>query len=139
VGSSSRKIEFQNFVGSERRKCGRCDYDLTGNTTGVCPECGWAIPGEDERVETFAWGAWWKHWEIEYLDRPRRKLAGIIVGTGLAVAYGLMPFFADRLRLPKEIMQMFNPLSTLVGGMIAFHLMINGYRVWKYDRQTPPK
>ena len=22
------------------RHCPRCGYDLTGNTTGVCPECG---------------------------------------------------------------------------------------------------
>ena len=22
------------------RYCGRCRYDLTGNTSGVCPECG---------------------------------------------------------------------------------------------------
>jgi len=24
--------------------CGRCGYNLTGNSSGVCPECGWAIP-----------------------------------------------------------------------------------------------
>jgi|GEM_PF-4820997 len=23
------------------KPCRRCEYDLTGNTTGVCPECGW--------------------------------------------------------------------------------------------------
>lgn len=32
----------------ERRRafgrCHQCDYDLTGNVTGVCPECGNAIP-----------------------------------------------------------------------------------------------
>jgi len=25
--------------------CRRCDYDLTGNTTGRCPECGLEIAG----------------------------------------------------------------------------------------------
>jgi hypothetical protein len=25
-------------------KCGRCEYDLTGNVSGVCPECGGPIP-----------------------------------------------------------------------------------------------
>jgi hypothetical protein len=25
-------------------RCGRCGYDLTGNTSGVCPECGAKIP-----------------------------------------------------------------------------------------------
>src|SRR5262249_20726196 len=24
--------------------CGKCNYNLTGNTTGVCPECGAAVP-----------------------------------------------------------------------------------------------
>lgn len=24
--------------------CGSCNYDLTGNTSGVCPECGAAVP-----------------------------------------------------------------------------------------------
>ena len=24
--------------------CGKCSYDLTGNVSGVCPECGTAIP-----------------------------------------------------------------------------------------------
>jgi rubrerythrin len=23
-----------------RGQCGRCGYDLTGNVSGVCPECG---------------------------------------------------------------------------------------------------
>lgn len=23
--------------------CGRCGYNLTGNVSGVCPECGWRI------------------------------------------------------------------------------------------------
>jgi hypothetical protein len=26
--------------------CGRCGYDLTGNTSGVCPECGWKLPNK---------------------------------------------------------------------------------------------
>lgn len=24
--------------------CGICGYDLTGNVSGTCPECGWKIP-----------------------------------------------------------------------------------------------
>lgn len=132
---SSRKRELQNFVGSARQKCGRCEYDLTGNTTGICSECGWGIPGEDERVETFAWAGWWKHWEIEYLDRPRRKLAGIFIGMVLAVAYGLVPFFADRLRLPKDILAIIKPSATIIGGLIAVNLLINGYRIWKYMKR----
>jgi len=25
-------------------RCNKCDYDLTGNESGRCPECGWKIP-----------------------------------------------------------------------------------------------
>jgi len=31
---------------ADSQYCGRCDYDLTGNQSGVCPECGWQIPRE---------------------------------------------------------------------------------------------
>jgi hypothetical protein len=24
--------------------CWECEYDLTGNSSGTCPECGWKIP-----------------------------------------------------------------------------------------------
>lgn len=24
--------------------CGICEYNLTGNVSGICPECGWKIP-----------------------------------------------------------------------------------------------
>jgi len=27
-------------------QCGRCFYDLSGNTSGTCPECGTAIPAQ---------------------------------------------------------------------------------------------
>jgi len=26
--------------------CGQCGYNLTGNVSGICPECGWALPEE---------------------------------------------------------------------------------------------
>jgi hypothetical protein len=26
--------------------CGQCGYNLTGNVSGVCPECGWELPEE---------------------------------------------------------------------------------------------
>lgn len=29
--------------GRDRRRCRRCDYDLSGNTSGACPECGTAV------------------------------------------------------------------------------------------------
>ena len=30
--------------------CGGCRYDLTGNTSGVCPECGIAVPAKTEII-----------------------------------------------------------------------------------------
>jgi hypothetical protein len=33
----------------DERECAACKYDLTGNASGVCPECGQAIP-EGQRV-----------------------------------------------------------------------------------------
>lgn len=40
-------IAFLKKVGRKRRResihCSKCDYNLTGNVSGVCPECGTAI------------------------------------------------------------------------------------------------
>ena len=35
-----------------RGHCRRCDYDLTGNVSGVCPECGTAITGEQRAISS---------------------------------------------------------------------------------------
>jgi hypothetical protein len=37
-------------------RCGKCDYDLTGNLSGICPECGTMTPREARRrhLEQFA-------------------------------------------------------------------------------------
>ena len=32
--------------GKDTRSCRRCDYNLTGNISGTCPECGTAAIGE---------------------------------------------------------------------------------------------
>lgn len=43
------------FVGVQRYRhrtkrghCSKCRYDLTGNTSGLCPECGTSIPTESQ-------------------------------------------------------------------------------------------
>jgi len=33
---------------SGQARCSTCDYNLTGNTSGVCPECGTPIPQKSE-------------------------------------------------------------------------------------------
>lgn len=34
------------------RYCHVCDYNLTGNISGICPECGTAIPADPTRSQT---------------------------------------------------------------------------------------
>lgn len=33
-------------------RCNRCDYDLTGNESGVCPECGTKVPPREASPES---------------------------------------------------------------------------------------
>ncbi len=69
--------------------CGRCDYDLTGNVSGVCPECGWVIPTTLPMCENAGWHMWWKQWDISHLDDWRRSLlmtsSWMLVFLGVAV------------------------------------------------------
>ncbi|RJP32468.1 MAG: hypothetical protein C4547_13800 [Phycisphaerales bacterium] len=41
------------ILGQSRRRppneCGHCGYDLTGNVSGRCPECGRAVEREQDR------------------------------------------------------------------------------------------
>ena len=37
-------IFFADASRAREATCGQCGYDLTGNVSGVCPECGWRIP-----------------------------------------------------------------------------------------------
>lgn len=46
-GRQSRK-EIEDNYRLDPDHCGRCDYDLTGNTTGICPECGWRLTRSTE-------------------------------------------------------------------------------------------
>lgn len=44
VGWRNRRMDRTHF----RRHCKNCDYDLTGNVSGRCPECGLPIPQGNE-------------------------------------------------------------------------------------------
>ena len=39
----------QRIDGRPLNECARCGYCLTGNHSGVCPECGWRLPREYRR------------------------------------------------------------------------------------------
>jgi hypothetical protein len=77
--------ELWNFA-RNRTRCGRCEYDLTGNVTGICPECGWEIPQGKIQLESREWMLWWKGWEIDYLIDWRRSLAVTAANTFLLTA-----------------------------------------------------
>jgi hypothetical protein len=34
----------ENAYQHDPTHCGKCGYNLTGNVSGICPECGWKIP-----------------------------------------------------------------------------------------------
>lgn len=70
---SNEKDFLQNFVDNPRH-CGQCGYDLTGNVSGICPECGWKIPDENLITEDDSWAKWWNKWEIGYLEQPKKQL-----------------------------------------------------------------
>ena len=39
-------LGWRRHVRCQRRYCHKCSYSLTGNTSGVCPECGTPVPKE---------------------------------------------------------------------------------------------
>lgn len=69
--------------------CGRCEYDLTGNVSGVCPECGWEIPKEPVQYERPDWACWWKQWSIDYLEDWRRTRNSVVFWMVAFAALGI--------------------------------------------------
>ncbi|MBN1342741.1 MAG: hypothetical protein JXQ73_08690 [Phycisphaerae bacterium] len=62
--------------------CGRCGYDLTGNVSGVCPECGWRLPGPDHVWERPLEYVRLRPWRIPYLYNWRWGLFGTVLLSG---------------------------------------------------------
>lgn len=52
--------------------CWKCGYDLTGNVSGVCPECGASVPPVEAKDRNV------------YVDSARSRVASI-VGLGIVV------------------------------------------------------
>ncbi len=93
--------------------CVRCGYDLTGNASGVCPECGFGFDPTDKA----AFATWSKHW--------------IPVGAGFALAgsHFAMTLLLSKYSLSVAIRALDDPMaprSTLladVAGVLANILM----------------
>jgi len=92
--------------------CGRCEYDLTGNTTGICPECGWQLTSEPP--EKSGRGKWWSHWRVKQFADWRKPLfqCCLVMLAGLVLA-------AIGLLVTKTLLFMSVPVVLLAGIQIA--------------------
>ncbi|MGB9626729.1 MAG: hypothetical protein ACPMAQ_17895 [Phycisphaerae bacterium] len=108
--------------------CGRCGYDLTGNVTGVCSECGWAIPSSPVSSERPDWAAWWNGWRIDHLDNWKRALRQMVL---FALAFGALTTWF----LASE------NAGAIFSAFMCLHFIINILRVIHYGtdrkRQGP--
>lgn len=122
--------DAQRDYARDPRHCGRCGYDLTGNVSGTCPECGWRIePLPMLLVERPDWGLWWKQWPIEHLENPWSRLAS---AGGFAAAFlGLTIWFAVFKRTPFAIL----PAIAAVGLGIQV-VRIVAYLMWQKNRSS---
>jgi hypothetical protein len=102
--------------------CGRCDYDLTGNESGICPECGWQIPETPEFIEPPHWAHWWKSWEIQYMEQWRKSLATCLFSAVFSL--GMLVGFWVWLGEPSPVLILFLALGVnhllLVVRIIAY-------------------
>ena len=109
----------QNYA-KNRGNCGRCEYDLTGNITGVCPECGWRIPTGELLAEDSDWAAWWRKWEIRYLRDWLWHLTSYFGFCAMLLALAGYYYWHDDLR------------AAILLGALGLNSGINGVRVAVY-------
>jgi hypothetical protein len=123
--------EAQKNFAHDTGYCGRCEYDLTGNVSGVCPECGWVIPETPMRLENSKWAHWWRKWEIDYLENWPRTLRTMRINAVMFAAVaagGLLCFY--RLASPWGAAAV-SVLMMLMAG----HMLILSVRVAAYGRK----
>ena len=123
--------EAQINYALESDLCGRCGYNLTGNTSGVCPECGWQIPSVPSLPDDPTWGLFWKKWEISRLAQPGKRLAICLAGVIGAIIMGLLPLILARRLFPSLIL-----ICIIFFALTGFGL-INAWRIFAYIRRGP--
>ena len=79
-------VEARANYAHDSSRCGRCDYDLMGNESGICPECGWQVPASPEFVEPPHWTYWWKSWEIQHVEQWPKPLVWCLFSTAMVVS-----------------------------------------------------
>ncbi len=117
------KDHLKNYA-QDPGHCGQCGYDLTGNVSGICPECGWSIPAAPVQAESLVWVHWWNGWEIAYLENWRRSLLSMLV---LVAAFGgLTVWFLYGTP---------GPIMAILPILMAIHFALNIVRVIAYGRR----
>lgn len=118
---------LRNYI-HEPSLCGRCEYNLTGNVSGICPECGWRIPKDVKEIalQDYWWQQWWKWWPVDHLDSPGALLAAQVAASIAAVAATLLCAIYDR--------WIFSAVFIAFG----VHCSVNAVRVWQYCRRNRP-
>jgi len=125
--------DAQRNYADDTGHCGRCEYDLTGNVSGICPECGWVIPKTPMRMQSPDWARWWQKWEIEYLENWPRSLRTVRLSAAVfgAIAIGLLVWLGGY----GSGSRWFSLLLTLPAWLIAGHMLILSVRVAAYGRK----
>lgn len=114
---------LQNFA-ADSRHCGQCEYDLTGNVSGVCPECGWQIPQGKLDVDTPGWPLWWRQWPIDHLRNWRATLA-------------LVTIFAFLFAVTAVVFAVYfkGIVGAVLPALMAAHMSVNAIRIVAYGRR----
>lgn len=117
----NREETVANYA-ADRRHCGQCEYDLTGNQSGVCPECGWQIP-QHVPASHVPWAMWWRRWRIEHLDDWRKTLWSTACATITFAALAIVMLFLHSLP------------GAVIAGLMCLMFLINTGRVIAYGKK----
>lgn len=105
--------------------CGQCEYDLTGNVSGICPECGWRIPDPSNppkhEVPMTVFSAFGR---IDYLDDWRKSLRQAVGSVAMFVVLAVVMVAWVR-----------NPMVAVMAGFMSVVLLVRTARVIVYRRQ----
>ena len=112
----------ENFA-HDREHCGKCGYSVTGNVTGICPECGWVYPIGELTVEESDWSAWWRKWRIKYLRHTLWHLSSYLGIGSFCLAMAAVFWAKDDL------------IPAVMIALLGIHLSINAIRVIDYLRR----
>jgi hypothetical protein len=122
-----REAEARANYRAKPEICGRCDYDLTGNTSGTCPECGWKLNSDPLPLDSSTWAMWWRGWRIESLENWKRTLA---------LCVWLVVVFVAACVVILARGGHFRSFAFFTG-LLTIHFALNAVRAWQYGRSQP--